>query len=344
MVCKNILSFAIAVCITAGVAQGQQKKPVPPPPKPADEGPSVEATAKSLEKQLNSIGRVSWSQTTQNTKTNEVTGPAQAWEEVSRLNIIPRTCEMRVEWKSSAREEEGGGTFFIEEMDSIAVQGAVAHTNLIHPGAVYTMSPEPYSVVVNGGMDFKVRDQQTANQIATALRQLVQRCKVNPPVANSGPSLEETLSFIEDRLNQQGAVTWLSTVQNTVAGTSNSPVQISLQLSRVTGDVGSCRVKFHSKSVIGSAVSDFDYMLPLRRIERLAVMSLQDGNNGFHARQGHPEMVETISPPTISELEITGGANRTWYLVFSDEELANRVAKALTHAVELCGGGNKDPF
>jgi hypothetical protein len=24
--------------------------------------------------------------------------------------------------------------------------------------------------------------------------------------------------------------------------------------------------------------------------------------------------------------------------------MANRVAKALVHAVELCGGGNKDPF
>jgi len=340
---RAILCFAIAFHLLVGVAQGQQKKPVPPPPKPADEGPSIEATAKSLEQQLNSIGRVSWSQTTQNTKTNEVTGPAQAWEEVSRLNIIPRTCEMRVEWNSSVREEAGGGTFFIEEMDSIAVLGAVAHTNLIHPGILYTMSPEPYSVVVNGGMDFKVRDQQTANQIAAALRQLVQRCKVIPPAAKSEPNLEETLSFIEDRLNQQGAVNWLSTVQNSVAGTSNPPVQISLQLSRVTGDVGSCRVKFHSKSVIGSAVNDFDYMLPLRRIERLAVMSLQDGNNGFHARQGHPELVEVISP-AISELEITGGANRTWYLVFSGEELANRVAKALTHAVELCGGGNKDPF
>jgi hypothetical protein len=29
---------------------------------------------------------------------------------------------------------------------------------------------------------------------------------------------------------------------------------------------------------------------------------------------------------------------------FADEEMANRVAKALVHAVELCGGGNKDPF
>jgi hypothetical protein len=29
---------------------------------------------------------------------------------------------------------------------------------------------------------------------------------------------------------------------------------------------------------------------------------------------------------------------------FFDESMANRVAQAMVHAVELCGGGNKDPF
>jgi hypothetical protein len=31
-------------------------------------------------------------------------------------------------------------------------------------------------------------------------------------------------------------------------------------------------------------------------------------------------------------------------LHFGDEDMANRVAKAMNHAAELCGGGNKDPF
>jgi hypothetical protein len=29
--------------------------------------------------------------------------------------------------------------------------------------------------------------------------------------------------------------------------------------------------------------------------------------------------------------------------IFADEAIANRIAKTLTRAVELCGGGNKDP-
>ena len=31
-------------------------------------------------------------------------------------------------------------------------------------------------------------------------------------------------------------------------------------------------------------------------------------------------------------------------LTFDSEDVANRVAKAMLHAVELCGGGNHDPF
>jgi CRISPR/Cas system CMR subunit Cmr6 (Cas7 group RAMP superfamily) len=32
-------------------------------------------------------------------------------------------------------------------------------------------------------------------------------------------------------------------------------------------------------------------------------------------------------------------------VLFSDEQMANRVAKAMVHAVELCGGGGKpEPF
>jgi hypothetical protein len=30
--------------------------------------------------------------------------------------------------------------------------------------------------------------------------------------------------------------------------------------------------------------------------------------------------------------------------LFSEETMAGRVAKAIVHAVELCDGGNKDPF
>jgi hypothetical protein len=39
-----------------------------------------------------------------------------------------------------------------------------------------------------------------------------------------------------------------------------------------------------------------------------------------------------------------GAGNQNTGFYFLDEDVANRIAKAMVHAVELCGGGNKDPF
>jgi hypothetical protein len=33
-----------------------------------------------------------------------------------------------------------------------------------------------------------------------------------------------------------------------------------------------------------------------------------------------------------------------WYFYIFDQDLANRIAKAMVHGIELCGGGNKSPF
>ena len=48
----------------------------------------------------------------------------------------------------------------------------------------------------------------------------------------------------------------------------------------------------------------------------------------------HSRIDETESDMELGEV----------YVLFLDEDLSQRVAKALVHAVELCGGGDKDPF
>jgi hypothetical protein len=315
---------------------------VPLPPRPAGAPSSIQSTAQFLQEKLSSIGRVSWTQTTSNTKTGEATGPAPAWEEVSRVTISPGACEMKVAWKSS--QGDSGGTYFLEEVDSVAVLTSPEHAGRTNPGVQYAMNPLPYSVVINYNTDFKLRDQQTANQIAGALMQLSQQCRAAPPPsANSGPGLEETLSFIEDKLNGQGAVNWLSTLQDTVAGTSGSPIQMTSRVSNAAGDARACRLAFHfTLTGAGKVTFDGAPWVPLRRVESLSVMSMEDATKSEHARQGHPESIESISP-AVYDLFVRDAANRSWDFPFADQDLANRVAKAMLHAVELCGGG-KEPF
>lgn len=332
------MKIASLILVSTIIAQD-----VPPPPRPADASSSIDITAKSLQEKLNSIGRVSWIEIIRNTTTDEATGPMEAWEEVSRVTINPHTCDMRVDWKASNRDS--GGTFFLEELESTGVLTSEQQANRTHPGVHYLMSPVPYSVAINlAGADFKVRDQRTANEIAGEIQQLAQQCKVIPrSVAQSGPGLEETLAFIEDKLNQQGSVNWLTTVQNTVAGANGSPIQMTWRVSNVTGDPRSCVVNYHTKVLRSSNQPvEGNGSLSLRRVEKLAVMSLQDENNNTHARQGHPELIESISP-VVYTLAVTDIANRIKSFPFGDQDLANRVAKAMLHAVELCGGG-KEPF
>jgi hypothetical protein len=336
----SLLSL-LMICSAVGVALAQQN--VPPPPKPADDSSSaIGATAKSLEDKLKSIGRVSWSETTRNTNTNEVTGPTQLFSEVTRVSINPHTCEMRMAWNTMGGET--AATFFLEETEGLTVSTWEQARNT-YPGLYYTISPAIFFVRF-GTAHFFTRDQETANQIAGAFRQLAQQCNASLPAAKTGsePSWEETMNFIQDKLNQQGAVNYLLTTQNTAAQTSSSPVQISSQVSRVMGDPQSCRVNYHIKWGTSSASTpEFGGFFNLRRIETLTVMSLKDEIDGNNARAGHPETVAVISP-AIWVLQVTNSAGNRQEIPFADEDLANRVAKALTHAVELCGGGSKEPF
>ena len=88
--------------------------------------------------------------------------------------------------------------------------------------------------------------------------------------------------------------------------------------------------------------ADADYSLALKDVKEIFVLPQDQNQNQVDNRNGHPDWNSRISPPLFVLI-----AKRPRGLVnvflFSDEEMANRVAKAITHAVELCGGG-KDAF
>ena len=44
---------------------------------------------------------------------------------------------------------------------------------------------------------------------------------------------------------------------------------------------------------------------------------------------------------TVSEQDLD---SREALMMFAEEDMANRIAKAMLHAMELCGAGSKDPF
>lgn len=69
----------------------------------------------------------------------------------------------------------------------------------------------------------------------------------------------------------------------------------------------------------------------------------QDVTETF-AITGTPNLIATSINPPLTVLLARKASGPRGEFEFMDAGLADRVAKAMTHAVELCGGGNKEPF
>jgi hypothetical protein len=206
---------------------------------------------------------------------------------------------------------------------------------------------------------------------------------VTQPKPDNGPSLAATMQFIQDTMNNQGVVGFVYTrteqknsiyrdyyrISDVVADAS----ACSLRTTETT-DVNAEAINGTSyKDKDGNPLSAEDLhsqhvgisTLSFRDVAKLTVESGEEYANRGFAQSAHPEITGTFAP-MIFYLTLTASKplfsfhntdtsgkqspvvkdlpGSTDYYKFRDEETANRVAKAMTHAVELCGGGNNDPF
>jgi len=195
--------------------------------------------------------------------------------------------------------------------------------------------------------------------------------------AASSPTLADTMKFIQEKLKEQGLVEFVETVS--VQNQPSITIRISVRSKDddVVADPAACTLHaagtYDSNTVAsagGKTISTEDqhsYLsgtLAFKDVEKITVEHVLDFFNRHTAESGHPEFTATAGTPvffvelsatkTLFTRHETNMGNKAPVvtdeplkeagLVFRDEETANRVAKAITHAVELCGGGNKDPF
>ena len=160
---------------------------------------------------------------------------------------------------------------------------------------------------------------------------------------DKGPSLEVTMKFIQDKMNSTGAVNLVLYGHDGVSGNDWSN-QFSFEVSGATVNVPACVVSFHFKSTKNAqSYIDQDAGIPLKLIENIIVMPIEQAFKEADTKGGNPQKSSRADPATfVLRAFRTGGAINDVY--FQDQELANRVATAMVHAVEICGGGNKDPF
>jgi hypothetical protein len=179
---------------------------------------------------------------------------------------------------------------------------------------------------------------------------VVQAQDVPPPPkpADAGPSLADTMQFIEEKLGSIGRVGHINYWHNSISG-ADWLTKVETEVHSVRRSEQDCRIDYHTQeSVDGKVVSDADHWFRLKYVQQVVVTTEEQRLKEYWAREGHPESIARVDPPVfhvVVDLGLQDGkaneADLNWFL---DESLANRIAKALVHAVELCGGGSKEAF
>lgn len=120
-------------------------------------------------------------------------------------------------------------------------------------------------------------------------------------------------------------------------------------LSRVVADPTTCTLAFHVEvysaplGYSGPASSARDLTIYFGLMQKVIVEPYEKSASEQEAGIGHPEIVAVSTSPQVTLVEMFSSKPETGF-IFYDADLADRVAKAINHAVELCGGGSKEPF
>jgi hypothetical protein len=134
----------------------------------------------------------------------------------------------------------------------------------------------------------------------------------------------------------------------------------------VTADPGSCQLKLvrHQGPTVDQRSQDYTINFSFREVEKIEAMALRDYR---HVKGWEEDPENDELPPDTFILRVLTTTEKSvhthketihkkgkpferysdsgeWTELF-DEDLANRMATAMLHAVELCGGGGKaEPF
>ena len=165
-----------------------------------------------------------------------------------------------------------------------------------------------------------------------------------PPGAVNGPSLDATMQFIQKMLREPDRVSYTVYTHDNVLITDTANRRY-VETGNVIADPATCRISYHRKATVDDkAAADADDRFSLRDVEDLSVMTGEQYLMKLQGATADPPREEYRFDPPIFYLVVRAARYNAAWFVFTDEATANRVAKAMVHAVELCGGGNKDPF
>jgi hypothetical protein len=154
--------------------------------------------------------------------------------------------------------------------------------------------------------------------------------------ADSGPSMAETMQVLQATLNQ-GKMSW-TTHYHDSADNTNWIYQFVFEINKVVADPAACSIGYHYTIVRdGVQISDSDTSFNLHDVQDVTLITGDERQNKNDVAAGHTTWNAKVDPP-VFDLIVRGKEKAEFYFFFFDGDVANRVTKAMGHAVELCGG------
>jgi hypothetical protein len=165
---------------------------------------------------------------------------------------------------------------------------------------------------------------------------------MSPAAAKTtAPTLRASLNFVHDRMVSQGRVDYVANLHDTANDQSWSNT-FTAEMTNVTVNAPACKISFHWKTTLdGEVKADIETSLPFKLMRKVSVVN-REQEIRTQVASDHPTWVSTVSPP-VWVVTMTGVDNDTRVVDFTNEDAAERVARAVDHIMDLCGAP-KDQF
>jgi hypothetical protein len=338
---RIILAFCL-ILVSSGLPAQQA---VPPPPRPQPDGPSLGSIFESLKRTLVTSGQVEFT-----LASDPDYRPGVVRSRITDVAVNAADCRVRVNFVETPDTPmtEKTVSYFLETIDSAEVMTLQEARNLPPHSTDYKVSGG-YETVINGNLGrLRFADRNVAMRVAELLRQASEICRSAPVPLNAAagkPTLGETLLFIQQKLNDEAAARW--------DGQSVSDAElISHQSARVLdaqSDPDACLLRYRLfQTYDNKPLLQWNIVLSFRRVQKLEVLTEQQSSDQMleqiHEQTGLP-VYDWRLTPTVYQLRVTySGGTVAAMADFVDESMADRVAKAMNHAAELCRPESKEPF
>jgi hypothetical protein len=173
--------------------------------------------------------------------------------------------------------------------------------------------------------------------------------------ADSGPTLAVTMQFLQDKLGSQGKIRFAKHVLMSPSG-NKVDTDETIEVTAVKADARACLLKYHEKSVEINRDSDSldakgklikkgaplvvnsENVLKLAGATGIRVQTAEEAftEGNRYIVLGVPQTFTLTIDPSFFVLAIQTSEKVKVSFYFPDQQIADRVGKAMQHAVDLC--------